>query len=821
MTAAPVPPPRGRRVLGESVRVALLGAAAAAVMLPFFTGRLIGGRDARWYAYVLQDFLEQLRAGHFPVFIGQGRLIWNGGVHPFRSAPLYLDIAAAGDFLTLRSLGVLALQHFEAILVAVAGALGFYAAGVALAPRRRWEVLALALLYVGAPAWLGVLYRADAYMTFTALAVLPLALYGNARLLLSEGGRGGGILAAGLALAWMTHPPTALLATLATLLLQGGGWLLGDRTLAFGRSALFGALLFAGFGAYYFAGMSELPRPPGSGLPALGQFGGFALVLAGLGNAVLMRRGWAWLVLLLPGGALLWLVCIPWFWWMAATVVLAALVAAAAPRLKFDPSRRAAEILLPCLIAAAGLVQACLGPARPDRNISTLQGLAVNLAQMKPFFPFVPGRVFHPDANLEPGVGTWIVLAMLACAFFRPRALALKLFFFVGLLFTVALVPVPWISDFLVGYLPDYVVNIISFPLLIRILPVMAAFILMGGVVWLATAPEGGGGRRLGPLVLLGVAVGLCGWQAAQFVDHGWRITSDDELTRQPFYTENLVLDRFNYDLLPVPRYFSSGATDPRLEFRLLDAERRVTFDPDLAAKRMEGAGATVVRLDSVQVPENRRWLRLTPGLTVAPGEQLLLRFEFDPIRAYGGVLVFRSEHGYREYQLPNDGLGYGFGVGPEWSHVISLWNSGKAPEHYTFDIPAGYSPNPGLEGYFATMTVSHYDATRGPLRMDSLDPCRVLATVDRPGWLETPRVFIPGYVATVDGAAAAIAPSPEHLVMVPLAPGRHVVELRYRGTRRVWLALLVSLATWCGWLAWSCYRLLRPVAEEPFFPLR
>ena len=804
------PPPRRERRLpapAESIRVVLVLAAAAAVMLPFFTTRLVGGSDVRWYAYVLREFIHQVRGGRYPVLVGQGRLVWNGGVHPFRSAPLYLHLAAAWHVLTFGTLGVYALQHLEAITCAAAGALGFYAAGIALAPRRRWEVLALALLYVGAPAWLCVLYLDDAYMTFTALAVLPLALSGNARLILSSGRRGYGALAAGLALVWMAHPPVALLATLATLLLQGGAWLLDDQPAAYGRAALRGGLLFAGFGAYYFAGMSELPPVPGSGLPVLEQFGGAALMLTGIVRALVQRRGWAWLALLAPGGWLLGLACPPWFWWLVVTGVLVTLVTLAAHRLRFDPAARAAEIVILALVVAAGLTQAFLGPARPDRNTGTLEGLAANVAQMRRVFPFVPGRLLHPQADFDAGLGTWLVLALLASAFFRPRALAVKLFFLVGLLFAFSVVRVPWVSDFFVGYFPEYLVQIISFPLLIRMLPPMMAFVMMGGVAWLATIPEAGTGRRAGPLVLLGAATILCGWQAARYVLHGWVITADQATTRRPFYPENFVLDRFNYDLLPMPWYFSNGAVDPRLEFRLLDANGLRYVDPDTTARRMEQAGATVLRLTAIQVPENPKWLRLAPGLTVAPGEEVLLRFDFDDRRTYAGVLVFRSEHGYREYQLPADSPDYGFGVKPGWSHVIALWNSGTVPEHYAFDIPAGYSPNPGVEGLFAVMTVSHFDEALRPLQVNSFDPCQVTVAMDRPGWLETPRVFLPGYAATVDGRPVEITPSAQHLVMVALSPGRHVVALRYRGTARVWLAAVVSLLTWGGWLGWGWRR--------------
>ena len=66
----------------------MLIAAALAVMAPFFTSRIIGGVDARWYAYMLADYIEQVRGGRVLVTVGQGPFAWNGAVHLFRSAPV-------------------------------------------------------------------------------------------------------------------------------------------------------------------------------------------------------------------------------------------------------------------------------------------------------------------------------------------------------------------------------------------------------------------------------------------------------------------------------------------------------------------------------------------------------------------------------------------------------------------------------------------------------------------------------------------------------------------------------------------------------------
>jgi hypothetical protein len=242
----------------------------------------------------------------FPVFIGQGEFAWNGGVHPFRSAPFYMHLAGLWDLLTMRSLNVLALQHLTVLSSGLVGALGFYAAASALLPARCWLAAVFSALYVVAPAWLGVLYCSDAYMTFMALAVLPAVLYGNARSLLAEDGRGYDWLSLGLGLVWLCHPPIAMLSTLATVLLQGGSLLFGRAPAVRWRSGMIGALVFVGLVAYYFVGMGELPMAPGVGRQDVLQIVGLLAAVAGLSNGLLLSRGRWWLLAVPFGAGLAW-----------------------------------------------------------------------------------------------------------------------------------------------------------------------------------------------------------------------------------------------------------------------------------------------------------------------------------------------------------------------------------------------------------------------------------------------------------------------------------------------------------------------------------
>jgi hypothetical protein len=250
--------PQRRPHWTEILRLLVLVAAALLGVRPFLTARLVGGVDGRWYAYMLRGFTDQIGAGHLPFLIGEGPFAWNGGVHPFRTAPAFMLLGGLWKILTFGSLGPYTIQHLTVATSAVAGVLGFYAVAARVLVDRRWTAAGFALLYLLAPAWLATIYKADAYMSYMAFAAMPLVLWGNVGSLTTADAASYVALGAGEALLWMCHPPIALLTTIATLFLQAASVVV--RGLSAWRQAAAGAVAFAVLAAYYFASMSERGR---------------------------------------------------------------------------------------------------------------------------------------------------------------------------------------------------------------------------------------------------------------------------------------------------------------------------------------------------------------------------------------------------------------------------------------------------------------------------------------------------------------------------------------------------------------------------------
>ena len=87
-------------IKAEIVRWILLLLVGAWLLHPYATDRLIGSGDALWYRNMLADYISQIRAGVFPVYVGQTDFAFNGAVYPLRVAPLYQHAAGILDMMT-------------------------------------------------------------------------------------------------------------------------------------------------------------------------------------------------------------------------------------------------------------------------------------------------------------------------------------------------------------------------------------------------------------------------------------------------------------------------------------------------------------------------------------------------------------------------------------------------------------------------------------------------------------------------------------------------------------------------------------------------
>jgi hypothetical protein len=675
---------------------------------PFMTGRQIGAGDALWYTHMLADYVTQLRAGIFPVFVGQTDYAFNGAVYPLRVAPLYQHLAVAIDLVTFRQLGFFALQHATVIVCGFAGLFVSYLALVRIAPAQRWAACGLAVLYVSCPGVLGTIVTQDLYMTWMTVPILPVAVYGIVRTFQHDDLTAQACLAAALAALWQSHSPIALWMTLIAGGTQAVRLLVLHRHRDAWFRALAGVALFVVLGLYPFVSLASLRVP-----------GATSTVTASL----------------------------------AHPEQIAAAVRAVFP-----------AILLPLSDHARTL------------------------------------------ADLQLGYGLWLVLfAVIGASLLSARwDMRLLLVACLGLL--LLLLPVPFLNDWLWLHLPETLRRITYYWPMQRFYLILGALLAAAGQLALAVltdkredektlaainSPSPLTSPLTFPLTLtLTLACGWSLWEARQFIRAGEERTASAEVSARDLRPENRLLMTHAYGFLPaLPAYFSHGVMDPSVETRLLTRDKFEVMPPIVG---------TVVQTSDFQgqVDDNPGVLKLTPTLQLEPGQRYVLDFEFSPHR-YAGVLQLSGRTFFREYLLPQSGEPRAFGTESANAKSLSLWTTAAEPEVVTLRfIPTG-GDKPGEFSNFARFTFRKLDPTAGPATVTSLLPFRATVHPAADAWLETPRVYIPGYVATVDGHATEVQRSPQGLVMIPVTATTHEIELRYQGPIGLRVSYWLSLFFW------------------------
>ena len=242
----------------EAARIGTLTAAGFFVSGPFLTESGLGTGEAYNYSQAAADAVVQMRAGVFPVLVGQSVHAFNGRVHPLRTAMFLAYSAGALDAVTFHKLSFWGLQNLS-LAVALFGALfSAYACLRRLGTLAPCAALFLALLYGLSAPLLAAAYGMDLYMTVAAAPFLPLALLGAIGTNGDKGGINPILLAAGLAGTWLAHPPVAAWATVACLATALASTLRSARgTKPAARAATAGAL-FIVLGGFAFVSVSGL-----------------------------------------------------------------------------------------------------------------------------------------------------------------------------------------------------------------------------------------------------------------------------------------------------------------------------------------------------------------------------------------------------------------------------------------------------------------------------------------------------------------------------------------------------------------------------------
>jgi hypothetical protein len=649
---------------------------------PYLRGVLVGAGDAYHYALQVADMATQVRAGHFPVFVGQSAYAFSGNVHTLRTAPYLLHFAALLDVLTRHRMSAAGLLDLALALHAVGLALAAWRVGRSLiGPEHPACAFALAALYALSPAIAGTVLAHDLVATFLALPWLPLLVWAIVRLLEDRDPWPAALTGTwALALIWWAHPPVAAWSTA----LWAGAWVV----------------------------------------------------------ALARRRAG-------PAG------------WIAAAVCAAGLAAMTGY----------------CFVSVLSLdLGASFGPSA-DIRVAILRSVRT----------IWPGFVVHPWADpsvaARPGYALWIAGAA-AVLVWRGRSAAVNWLLASTVVLLLFLGAMPFATSWLWNLVPDAVVRATHDQPVQRLAALLAALLLASAA--LGVRRVAALGRPARTIAAWGL-VALAAW-SVQAIGPARRIAASS--TRTPAETaaaldpRNVYLMWASYGVFAhLPNTFTHGRTAAPWEVRLLQDERGVVVASNAAAvvAAAQARGELPVAME----------LAPSAAIPTRPDRGYVLEFSFAQPAAKGQVEFF-GQSLHRNYALPSSGEPAAFGAAPGNSRLL-----GFEPDEHDGRAIRAQADVPGV-----SVRAYPFDPASLPLQVQSLMPLRVQVTADAPAWLETPRSWVPGYRATVDGADVPLGRSPEGFVMLPVPAGRHLAEVRYMAPPALKTAYGISLLTLAGWMA-------------------
>jgi len=504
-------------------------------------------------------------------------------------------------------------------------------------------------------------------------------------------------------------------------------------------------------------------------------------------------------------------------WWAHSPIALWATLTAAATqfirllfarplRASFNPVAVAAAVFT--ALAAYPIISVFLLRTPGETIVPYLMDRESLLREVRQVFPasvlpLNPAASTLTHLQLGYGLGLALLASVVAFAFFpraRPRPRALGLLLLAAAFFLVLVFPVPFATRALWFSFPETLVGMTLYWPMQRLYIIIAAISIVCAQRLLRDATLPNSAVRTTLLASLALAALWSAAEASKLLKKTRAQADTVSDSRRWALTENLAIQRHTYGLFSGrPAYFSHGVVDPRLESRLLspDTLRILGSNYDLPPSPAFAAAPAAWRDFSGVIDANPGILNLRPALTLRAGERTLLTFHFARPDTTG-VLQLIGPNFYREYVLPLSGEALAFGSAPRAEKSIALWTTTPGTETIELRfIPTAPGATASAAMPFARYRVTPVDAQKLPVNVSALIPYRAAVTAPAPAFLETPRMFVPGYTATVNRAAVPVRKSPAALVMFPVPAGESRVELRFTGPLALRLAFWLSFAAW------------------------
>jgi hypothetical protein len=395
-------------------------------------------------------------------------------------------------------------------------------------------------------------------------------------------------------------------------------------------------------------------------------------------------------------------------------------------------------------------------------------------------------------SDLQLGYAFWTVLFFAGATVVSIRRMDLAFLLGSSTLLLILVLPFPGLNQWLWDHIPSEIVRITFYWPMQRFYLILAALLAAAGQIALDAALSRSGRPKVAFFAVLAVGSLWSLYEARQFVAAASERTRTEAETTRAQLLENIILMNHSYGLFTkLPAYFSNGVVDPRSEARLLS--------PD-TGKLIPAPEGKIVQSGTFvgAVDPNPGVLDLSPTIHLEPGHWYQIEFTFAR-ENYDGVLQLSGRSIFREYVLPSSGERLAFGDYTNNSRAVDIWTSAAAGDDVEIRfIPA--TANEMLENMsdFGSFILREPDHNARPLDVISLFPFLAKIRLQAPSLLESPRVFMPGYIAKVDGHEAKVLRSDEGLAEVLVPSGNHTIDLTFKAP------VILSLSYWVAILAWT-----------------
>lgn len=411
-------------------------------------------------------------------------------------------------------------------------------------------------------------------------------------------------------------------------------------------------------------------------------------------------------------------------------------------------------------------------------------------------------RPVSPDASalltdLQLSPALWLMAAVSILAVGRVPRTSFQLLLLIGGALVVLLLPLtgrtiwPAMPDLVLASTEKWPSQRL-FLLLSAVVPFLG---LAAFTAWSSARPRFA--RDLGVVLLLTAAWSVL--EAGKFVRRGWSVTHSAAATAEKFLPANLPLPRYSFEYFgALPRTFSHGPVPPAAQLRLLAQDSLEVIVQNTTTPLQMHAPATALAFQSTNYGGQ------FSALQIPPNQVGLLNFEFGSA-PLSGALQIEGPSLRQEFSLPSSGEEFAFGSAPGNARTLLIENAGVQPLPLAMKFIRAGGAEPTADDL--RVRVHFLPPQSLPLRVKALVPLELEVDAPRAAWLETARVWIPGYRARVAGGGVETVRSPDGYVMLPVPAGNSRVTLEYRGPWRVQAAFWLSAGTWAALLAVSYSR--------------